>query len=147
MIEMSSVLCSAHMVPRDQNKFVFYVNNYLNWDQLKQLYDPDSMEKVIRNADTFACKLDLASTWATNQRLEVAREERQKREEMMKNRKTEAMATKWWRARGGINLFSEEKENYESNTRDETDPNQAGNDKNPLQLWEKRAGGKDKWLK
>ena len=33
IIEISSVLRSAHVVPRDQNKFVFYVNNYIDWDQ------------------------------------------------------------------------------------------------------------------
>ena len=29
------------MVPRDQNKFVFYINNYIDWDQFNQLYDSD----------------------------------------------------------------------------------------------------------
>ena len=32
MIEISLVLCSVHMVPRDQNKFMFYVNNYINYN-------------------------------------------------------------------------------------------------------------------
>ena len=41
IIEISSVLRSAHVVSRDQDKFVFYVNNYINWDQFNQLYDPD----------------------------------------------------------------------------------------------------------
>ncbi len=44
------------------------------------------------------------------------------------------MATKRQKARGGISLSSEEKENYESDTGDETDPDQVDNDKNPLQL-------------
>ncbi len=52
------------------------------------------MEKGIRNADTVAHKLGPASTRATNQRLEVAGEERRKREEMVERRKTEAMAAK-----------------------------------------------------
>ena len=30
MIEISSILRRAHMVSRDQNKFVLYVNNYIN---------------------------------------------------------------------------------------------------------------------
>ena len=30
MIEISSILRSAHVVPRDQDKFVFYINNYIN---------------------------------------------------------------------------------------------------------------------
>ena len=41
------------------------------------------MEKGIRNADAVACKLKLASTRATNDRLKVVREERQKREEII----------------------------------------------------------------
>ena len=32
IIEIFSILYSAYMVPRDQNKIVFYVNNYINWD-------------------------------------------------------------------------------------------------------------------
>ena len=38
IIEISLVLRSAHVVPRDQDKFVFYVNNYIDWDQFNQLY-------------------------------------------------------------------------------------------------------------
>ena len=30
MIEISLVLCCAHVVPGHQNKFVFYINNYIN---------------------------------------------------------------------------------------------------------------------
>ncbi len=30
IIEISLVLCSAHMVHKDQNKVVFYVNNYID---------------------------------------------------------------------------------------------------------------------
>ena len=33
IIEVSSVLRSAHVVPRDQDRAVFYVNNYIDWDQ------------------------------------------------------------------------------------------------------------------
>ncbi len=28
--EISSVLCSAHIVPRNQDKVVFYINNYID---------------------------------------------------------------------------------------------------------------------
>ena len=41
IIEISSILCDTHMVSRDQDKFVFYVKNYINWDQFNQLYNPD----------------------------------------------------------------------------------------------------------
>ncbi len=32
IIEISSLLRSAHVMPRDQDKVVFYVNNYIDWD-------------------------------------------------------------------------------------------------------------------
>ena len=89
------------------------------------------MEKGIRNADAVARKLGPASTRATNDRLEAAREERRKREEMMERRKAEAMAAKRRRARGGISLSSEKED--ESDNVDDTDLDQA-NDKYPLQL-------------
>ena len=44
-----------------------------------QLYDPNSMDKSIRNADAVACKFEPISTKATNYRLEVANEKIQKR--------------------------------------------------------------------
>lgn len=58
---------------------------------------------------------------------------------MVERRKTEAMAAKRQRARGGISLSSEEGGNYESDTGDETDPDQA-NDEYLLQLWEAMGG-------
>ena len=76
MIEISSVLHNAHMVPRNQDKFVFYVNNYIHWDQFKPLYDYNWIEKGIRTVDVVARKLGLALTRATNQRLEVVRDEK-----------------------------------------------------------------------
>ena len=47
IIEISLVLRSAHMVSRDIDKVVFYVNNYIDWDQFNQLYDPDWIKKDI----------------------------------------------------------------------------------------------------
>ena len=52
----------------------------------------------------------------------------------MERRKTKAMAARRQKAKRGISLSNEEKENYESDTGEKTDPDQAGNDKNPLQL-------------
>ncbi len=122
IIEISSVLRSTHMIPRDQDKVVFFINNYIDWDQFNKLYDPNWIKKGIRNTDAVARKFGPASTRATNQRLEIAREEKQKREEIVEKRKTEAMATKRQRTRGGISLSSKDEEIYESDTRDETDP-------------------------
>ena len=33
IIEVSSVLRNAHVVPRDQDRAMFYINNYIDWDQ------------------------------------------------------------------------------------------------------------------
>ena len=48
IIEISSILYTAHVVPRDQKRIVFYVNNYIDWDQFNQLYNPNWMEKVYK---------------------------------------------------------------------------------------------------
>lgn len=39
IIEISLILHYIYFVSRDQNKVLFYVNNYINWDQLNQLYN------------------------------------------------------------------------------------------------------------
>ena len=74
IIEISLVLRSAHMVPRDQDKVVFYVNNYIDLDQFNQLYDPDWIEKSIQNVDAIVYKFRLALIRVTNHKLEVAKE-------------------------------------------------------------------------
>ena len=84
IIKIFLSLRGAYMVPRDQDKVVIYINNYIDWDQFNLLYDIDLMEKSIQNADAVAYKLGLASIKAINYRLKVARKEQQKREEMMK---------------------------------------------------------------
>ena len=53
---------------------------------------------------------------------------------MIERRKTKAMTTRCQRAKGGISLSSKKEENYESDTKDEIDPDHVGNDKNLLQL-------------
>lgn len=80
------------------------------------------MDKGIGNANAVAYKLRPALTRAINHKLEVVSEERQKREPMIKRRKTEAMAIKCQRTRGGISLSNEEKENYESDIKDKINP-------------------------
>ena len=80
----------------------------------------------------------------TNHRLEVVREKQWKWKEMVEKRKTKAIAARRQRIRGGISLSSEKKENYERDIKDKTDPDQIGNDKNPLQLSEGRVRGSNK---
>ena len=81
---------------------------------------------------------------ATNKRFEVAKEKKQKREEIIEKRKIKIMMAKHWRAKSKISLPFKEKENYESNTRDKMNSDQADNDKNWYQFWEEGAGGKYK---
>ncbi len=57
---------------------MFYVNNYIDWDQFNQLYDPDWLNKSIQNADAVARRLGPASTKATNLRLEEARKRKRR---------------------------------------------------------------------
>lgn len=60
------------------------------------------MKKGIKNIYAIAYKLKLASIKATNHKLEVAKKESQKREEMIKREKTKAMATKYQNPRGKL---------------------------------------------
>ena len=53
---------------------------------------------------------------------------------MVQKRKTEAMAAKCQRAKGGMSLSNKEEENYERDTKDKTNSDQAGNNKNQLQF-------------
>ena len=39
IIEVSLVLHSAYVVPKNQDRMMFYINNYNNWNQFNQLYD------------------------------------------------------------------------------------------------------------
>lgn len=62
------------MVLKDENKVMFYVNNYIYWDQFNQLYNLDWLEKDIQNANIIAYKLRLSSAKISSLRLEVDRE-------------------------------------------------------------------------
>ncbi len=46
------VLQSAHVVPRDTEGNTFYLNNYFDWDQFNQLYNPEKQTKGTRSANT-----------------------------------------------------------------------------------------------
>ena len=72
------------------------------------------MKKDKINADVVTRKLKSASIRATNNRLEAAREERQKREEMIKREKAETMAAKRRRARERISLFIKKEDENDS---------------------------------
>ena len=81
------------------------------------------MEKSLKNADTIAQKLEPALTRATNNRLEVIRKERQKKEEIKERRKAKAIAVKQRRVRGGISLSGKKED--ENDIKNDTDPDQT----------------------
>ncbi len=109
IIEIFSILRNAHIVSKDQEKIVFYVNNYIDWDQFNQLYAPDLLEKGVQNVDAVARKLTPASIKATNLR----REEARKKQEVVDQRKAEIIAEKWQRDRGGSSLSIEDDRYYD----------------------------------
>ena len=39
--KISEVLLSTHVMPRDGEGNTSYFNNYIDWDQFNQLYDPE----------------------------------------------------------------------------------------------------------
>ena len=120
IIEVSSILRNAHVVLRDQDRMVFYVNNYIDQNQFNQLYDTDWFNKGIRNVNAVAHKLRPALIKATNLRLEVAKEEVQKKHKVVERRKVKAAAAKKQRDRRGISSFNEDDDNYYNDT-DDTD--------------------------
>lgn len=98
------------------------MNQYLYWLESVQLIIWSWLdEKDIKNEETVTCKLGPALTSVTNHKLEVTREERRTKEEIVKRQKIEAMAIKWHKVRGAINSFDEEKDN--SDIKDDIDRN------------------------
>ena len=131
IIEISLVLRIAHMICKDQDKFVIYVSNYIDQNQFNQIYDSDQIEKGIKNAYIIACKLEPASKRATNIWLDVAKEKERKNEEMKERQKGKTMVAKQRRAKRGKSSSSEKED--ESDIENNTDPDQAKDDY-PLQL-------------
>lgn len=109
IIEILSVLYSIYVIFRYQERFVFYVNNYIKQNQFNQSNNLDWIKKGMRNVNVVICKLKLALIGATNFRLEVAKKERQKREKIMKRQKTETMIVKQYKIREKIGFSSDEK--------------------------------------
>lgn len=89
------------------------------------------MKKSMRNANTFVRKLSPVSIRATNYRLEVAKKERRKREEMVERLKAEAMVAKQRRVGRGIGSPSTKED--ESDTGDDMNSDQS-DDKYLLQF-------------
>ena len=79
--------------------------------------------------------------YTTNLRLEVAKEEIQRKQEVMERRKMEAVAAKQQRDRGGIGSSNENDDNYYSDT-DDIDLDQEDNF-NPVQGRKGSRGARD----
>ncbi len=112
IVEISSILRSTQVVSRDQERIVFYVNNYIDWDQSNQLYAPDWLKKGIQNANAVAQELIPAPTKATDLR----RDEARKKQEVVDQQKAEAIAEKQQRDRGGSSQLIEDDGYYDSKT-------------------------------
>ena len=50
---MSTILRSAHIIPTD-NIGLYYINNYVDWDQYNTVFDPEFLTNGIRDADRIA---------------------------------------------------------------------------------------------
>lgn len=87
------------MVPKDQNNVVPYIYNYINQDQFDELYNLNWIEKNLQNIDIILSKIRLALIRAINYRIDNARKKKQKREQIIKRQKAEAMAAKHCKAR------------------------------------------------
>lgn len=57
---------------------MFYINNYIEYDQFKQLYNFFWIEYGIKNINAIACKPTLGLTKSNYNRLKVVRKKRQK---------------------------------------------------------------------
>jgi len=51
--DMSMILWSAHIVPTG-TMGVYYINNYVDWDQYNTIFDPDFIVNGTRDADRIA---------------------------------------------------------------------------------------------
>lgn len=90
IVEISSVFCNVYVVPWNQKRIIFYVNNYIDQNQFNQLFNSSQLKKDIQNVDTIAHKIEPALKKATNLKLEEAR----KKQEVIKKRKIEPIASK-----------------------------------------------------
>ena len=51
--DMSTILRSAHIIPTDSIG-LYYINNYVDWDQYNTIFDPEFLINGIRDADRIA---------------------------------------------------------------------------------------------
>ena len=66
--KICEVLKNTHIMPNDINRKTVYLNNYINWDQLNQLYNPEWQNKKTRFANIIVYRLIPASKKVIEQR-------------------------------------------------------------------------------
>ena len=66
--KISEVLQSAYVLLRDIEGNTFYLNNYIDWNQFNQLYNPEWQTKGTRSANAIVQKLMPASRKTMEQR-------------------------------------------------------------------------------
>lgn len=54
MIEISTILYSAHVIPRNQDGNVLYINKYIDRNQFNQLYAPNLIKQRKKYAEAVA---------------------------------------------------------------------------------------------
>jgi hypothetical protein len=64
---MSTILRSAHIIPTN-NIGLYYVNNYVDWDQYNTIFDPDFLTNGIRDAEN--CDRILMNRQAANYKIQ-----------------------------------------------------------------------------
>lgn len=67
------------MILKNQDKFMYYDNNYISCNPFNQLYDHNQIKKEIKNADAVLCKIRPALIRAVNHKLKVDKEEKPKK--------------------------------------------------------------------
>ena len=69
--KISEVLQITHVVLRDTEDNIFYLNNYIDWDQFNQLYNPEWQTMRTQSSNAIVQKLMPASKKAIEQRQEA----------------------------------------------------------------------------
>lgn len=84
--KIPSILWSAYLVPKDNNGNVFYINNYINWDQSNWFNDPIWQIKGTRIANVILQKLTPTSKKAIEQRQKASKKIVQIKKAIIENR-------------------------------------------------------------
>lgn len=71
------------MIPKNQDKIIFYINNYINYNQLNLLYDLNQLKNYIRNINIVVYKFGPTLIKVINQKLQIVKKKNRKKEEIL----------------------------------------------------------------